>query len=388
MARATELTVHYREKIQTWLFQDALPWWAEHGLDHRDGGYVEQMTLSGRDAGGDFKRTRVTCRQMYVFSHAHILGWQGDGAGLAQHGFDFLTRNCWKGETDGFVRRTTRNGETLDATPDLYDLAFALFAFSWFHRATGYQTARDWMHRTADFIESHMRHPDGEGFLHERPAKGLRLQNPHMHLTEAALAAFETTGEARFRALALELSELFRTRFFDAATSTLRENFTDRLAPAPGEAGNFCEPGHQFEWAWILNRCRTTLNVDYAAEIRAAIGFASRYGVDPATGLTRNTLLIDGSVLDGGSRCWPNTERLKAAVALYELDGVDPAPVFEQTLQVLFGRYLDHRPAGTWQDAFDAQGKPLAHIIPASTFYHIFLAFAEVLRVCEADGLA
>ena len=35
-----------------------------------------------------------------------------------------------------------------------------------------------------------------------------------------------------------------------------------------------------------------------------------------------------------GSRAWPNTERLKAAVALFELDGVDPAPVIDPTAEL------------------------------------------------------
>jgi N-acylglucosamine 2-epimerase/mannose-6-phosphate isomerase len=32
-------------------------------------------------------------------------------------------------------------------------------------------------------------------------------------------------------------------------------------------------------------------------------------------------------------------------------------------------------------DHFDAQRKPIAVNVPASTFYHVFLAFAEVLRL-------
>jgi mannose/cellobiose epimerase-like protein (N-acyl-D-glucosamine 2-epimerase family) len=46
-------------------------------------------------------------------------------------------------------------------------------------------------------------------------------------------------------------------------------------------------------------------------------------------------------------------------------------------------RYLAHEPRGTWIDAFDAEGKSVVSTIPASTLYHVFLAFAEVLRVGE-----
>jgi N-acylglucosamine 2-epimerase/mannose-6-phosphate isomerase len=367
-----------RGALHDWMFAAALPWWAAHGLDRTRGGYVEQMTLEGRDAGVPFKRTRVTARQIYVFSHAHLLGFE-PGAGAARHGVEFLVSRTWNGPDRGFVRRLSRDGDPLDPTPDLYDLAFVLFAFAWFHKATG--EARDWMHRTLDFILTHLRVADGEGFLHELPARGWRQQNPHMHLTEACLAAFEATGEARFGDLARELIGLFQTRFFDAGSQTLAEFFTEDLQRAPGEPGRIVEPGHQFEWAWILNSARKQLGIDLAREIRSLSAFAEKHGVDSQSGVTFNSVRDDGTPLDRGSRTWPNTERIKAAVALYELDGADPEPVLRSSGSLLLDRYLAHAPRGTWIDAFDAEGRPAAESVPTSTLYHLFLAFAEVLRV-------
>ena len=72
--------VSTRETIRSWMFDQALPFWAAHGLDADNGGYVEQLTLDGADAGVAFKRTRVAARQIYVFSHAAVMGWK---AGLA-----------------------------------------------------------------------------------------------------------------------------------------------------------------------------------------------------------------------------------------------------------------------------------------------------------------
>ena len=106
-------------------------------------------------------------------------------------------------------------------------------------------------------------------------------------------------------------------------------------------------------------------------------------GVDHASAATYNVILEDGQFVDAGSRTWPNTERLKAAVALYELTGVDPVPVLRPTLQLLLNRYLAVEPVGGWLDAFDQIGNPTARAMPTSTLYHLFLAFAEVLRVAD-----
>lgn len=88
--------------------------------------------------------------------------------------------------------------------------------------------------------------------------------------------------------------------------------------------------------------------------------------------------------LDRKSRTWPNTERLRAAVAMFELDGRDPRPVFGGTGGLLLRRYLSRAPRGTWIDEFEADGSRQMDRIPASTLYHLFLAFAEMLRVQEA----
>jgi N-acylglucosamine 2-epimerase/mannose-6-phosphate isomerase len=66
---------------------------------------------------------------------------------------------------------------------------------------------------------------------------------------------------------------------------------------------------------------------------------------------------------------------------MFELDGRDPRPIFEQSGRLLLDRYLSHSPRGTWIDQFAADGTPLSTAIPASTFYHLNIAFAEMLRV-------
>jgi N-acylglucosamine 2-epimerase/mannose-6-phosphate isomerase len=375
------------DSVRSWLFDEALPFWAVAGIDRENGGYVEQLRLDGSNANADFKRVRVIGRQIYVFSHAALLGYP-EGAALARHGYEFLTRNAWLGEQGGWARRLDRHGRVVDATPDLYDLAFTLYAFGWYIRATSDAGAELWALRTLDFIEARMRHPGGRGFLHEAAAGGPRQQNPHMHLLEAALVNLDATGNPRFRALADELVDLFTGHFFDPATGTLHEFFADDLSPLPGEAGRLTEPGHQFEWAWILANYQKAGGRDVSRHARALVASAERFGVDRETGITVNLVRDDGLVLDAGTRTWPNSERIQAAVAMFELFGTDPRPVFAESAGVLLSSFLDRTPAGTWIDQFDAAGRPTADKVPSSTLYHLMIAFAEMLRVEDAVSAA
>ncbi|MES1158626.1 MAG: AGE family epimerase/isomerase [Terricaulis silvestris] len=365
-------------EIRSWMFDAALPLWGSAGLDTEYGGFREELSLTGASTDVAFKRVRAQCRQIYVFSHAELMGWK-QGAALAAMGYDYLVARAWLGPDRGWAKRLTRTGEVLDPTPDLYDIAFVLFALSWRYRASHDRDALRRMHETLDFIETHMR-PDGaEGFWHQLPPEGLRLQNPHMHLLEACLAAFEATQEQRFLDQARELVSLFRRRLFNG--TTLAEYFTREMARAPGDQGHIVEPGHQFEWAWILAQYAKLTDDDTSAEASALVSFSERHGVDPATHFTFNSVRDDGAVLDGGSRTWPNTERIKGWLGLFELTGHDPRASVESSARLLLDRYLAVAPRGSWMDAFDAGGRPTATTAPTSTLYHVFLAFAEILRL-------
>ena len=52
-----------------------------------------------------------------------------------------------------------------------------------------------------------------------------------------------------------------------------------------------------------------------------------------------------------------------------------------EVVDLILDKHMAWRPAGTWMDCFDAEGRPIADHIPASILYHVFLAFAELLRL-------
>jgi mannose/cellobiose epimerase-like protein (N-acyl-D-glucosamine 2-epimerase family) len=374
------MTIGIRNRVEAWMFQQALPYWEEHGLDRVLGGYTEALNLDGTNCNASFKRVRVICRQIYVFSHAAVLGWK-PGLALAQHGFDYLVNHAWLGDEGGWARSLTRDGVLLDPTADLYDNAFALFALSWYKRASGDPKAQEWAMRTLSFIDKQMRHPSGQGFMHWRPPTGWRQQNPHMHLLEACLASYQAEPTDHAATMALETAGLFERHFFDMKTGTLAEFFDEDWSRAPTPDGQMIEPGHQFEWAWILVNLNQSLGKDLSDHVRALVGFGEAHGINPVNGAVYDGVWTDGSIRDSKSRSWPNTERIKAAVALYELDKKDPRPVFEQSAGLLLDTYLATKPAGCWIDQFDQNGQPLSDKVPASTLYHVFLAFAELRRI-------
>jgi mannose/cellobiose epimerase-like protein (N-acyl-D-glucosamine 2-epimerase family) len=223
-----------------------------------------------------------------------------------------------------------------------------------------------------------MRAPNG-GYLSKLPDDGVLLQNPHMHLTEACLAAFEASGDQRFLDQARELVGLLKARLFDGAS--LGERFAPDWRRLEGEAGRALDPGHHFEWAWILAQYRRLSGDDIGNYPEALVAFGEKFGVDPRSHAVFDAVRDDGAVLQGASRAWTNTERIKGYLALYELTGRDPRAEVAQSVNLLFDRYFAGSTPGLWVDRFDRDGAPMVEAVPASIIYHLLLAFSEVLRL-------
>jgi len=354
------------------MFDAALPIWAERGVDRTHGGFYEELSASGEDTGCAFKRVRVICRQIYVFAHGAHLGWS-PGEALSQKGFHYLQAHAQLGPGE-WAKCLSRAGDVIDRTTDLYDFAFIIFAAVWRYSISGDAAARRCAVDTLEFVRGRLRAPGG-GFAHTLPFGRDRLQDPHMHLAEACLFGFEALGDERFLETAKELVDLFKIRFFDG--QTLGEAFDLNW----NRTGVPLQPGHHLEWAWILVEFQRLTSQDVSAYAKAIVDFAERHGVNPQTGAVYDAVDGDGHVTRSSSRIWTNTERLKATLALFELTGADPRPVLTSVLRLIFGRYFAGQIPGLWVDQFSADGAPMSTAVPASCVYHIFLAFAELLRL-------
>ncbi len=361
--------------LRDWMFGCALPFWRDAGHEGPEGGASEALALDGGHGGAAFKRMRVQARQLYVFSHAALLGWP-DGARLARETYGFMRRG--ERAEGGWVRRLSPDGRrVLDPAIDLYDQAFVLLALAWFARLEGAEPLVR-AQRTVGWLRAHMAHAGG-GYRNVVPDEaGPRQQNPHMHLLEAALALHATTGQAGDAELAHELVRLFRARLWDGATGVLGEQFTDDWAPVEAAA---VEPGHHFEWVWLLDGYGRAFGADMADTMAGLYRFATAHGVAAGSGLVLDGVSRAGRVVRGSARLWPQTEALKAHAVMLRR-GAETGAAIAAVVGNLRERYLCGCPPGAWIDQLDAQQRPISTAIPTSSFYHLMTAYAE-LQECR-----
>ena len=370
---------HRLKEVENWLFNQALPLWATMGVDPR-GGFNEALGLDGNPLDVGFKRMRVQARQIYVFCHAAELGWTGPALGLAKTGIDFILENGWLDE-GGWTSRLSSDGEIVETVLEAYEQAFVLFAFGWYYRLTKDPEMLAQAHRTIDVLQARLGHGSGMGFLTRSENCTALEQDPHMHYLEAMLVWYEATGEARFADEARMILRLFASHIHQPDSAVLLEDFDlDWVSPSD-PAHRRVEPGHHFEWIWLLWQARRILGDDLMPYAPPLFEFADRYGSD-AEGLIYDDVLENGTVLYETHRTWVQTEALKGYIAMAEYTGVDHSARIAQLVDILLDRYLNTAVPGLWTDQPTAVStKPVA---PASTLYHLFLAFAEYRRFCKS----
>jgi len=357
-----------------WLCDAAYPLWSTAGVDPA-GGFHERLAQNGRPLP-EPRRSRVNPRQAYCFAMAPSLGWRGDSARLIQHALDYFVKRYQR--PDGLFRTlVAADGSSLDDRALLYDQAFALLAFN--VAAASGESRAEREHQSHELLALVMKQLKraGQGFETGVPPSLPLQSNPHMHLFEAALAGCEVCSDSTlWKNLGDDIAELALTRFVDSQTGALREFFDENWNPAPGTPGRIVEPGHQFEWAWLLLRWGGVKNTRARAVALKLIEIGESHGV--RNGLATNSLLDDFSAHDAGARLWPQTERLKAAAIAARLTG--EAKYFAMAVSAADGllRYLDCPTPGLWYDRIDAAGKLVDEPAPASSFYHLVAAIGEI----------
>lgn len=356
------------QRLQRWLHGSALPVWWALGADHDQGGFYEKLDEDGRPVI-EPRRARVPARQIYSFATAGRLGWTGPWRQAVEHGLDyFLPRHQ---RPDGLFRALlTPQGAPADDTATLYDQAFALLALA--AAAAVLPDRADRLALEAGRLVAELRRSRsaGRGFVEAGGPTPFQA-NPHMHLLEAVLAWEDATGDVEWSRLADEIVELCLSAFIDVESGALREFFDQDWSPAAGVDGRIVEPGHQFEWAWLLERwARARSRPDAAAAARRLYGVGLR-GVDPLRGVAVNVLMDDLSPYDPSARLWPQTEWLKAALIFGD------EPTAAAACNGLL-RYLDVETPGLWRDRMGEDGGFAAKEAPASSLYHLVCAIAEL----------
>lgn len=370
------------DDLTGWLVHEALPAWQAGGLKAESGECFEVIDLETGHGLALDRRARVAPRQIYSFLEGARLGWRGPAEDIATRLW------AWFSETyrlpDGtFAAAASMDNTLTDSRFDLYNQAFVLFALA--HMADKIpacaSTAETEAKSLLETLYKTYKHPD-IGFREDDPDRIPLRANPHMHLLEACMAWETVSNDACWQALADELAELALTRLIDPVNGGLREFFDLNWAPLPGDTGRTLEPGHLFEWAWLLVRWGTSRrDADALVAARRLYDIGWTYGIDESRGAAFMAINDDFTVRDPIARLWGQTEWLKAAIALASISAGPEREAYVADISlsaVALTAYFEDVPKGFYRDKWHVNGSFADEPAPASSLYHIVCAVSEL----------
>lgn len=370
------------------IFDKLLTNWAQFGINKQGGYSEESLTKDWKINPVGKIRLLTQCRQLYTFSHAYLFTQDTKWLTLLtplyhfileHYTIDFATEEMLKNGTSQTRWRFSLNDDLqpLDDTTDAYALAFILLSFSFYYQATKDDSALHYIEQTDAFLQQHMQSDLG-GFYEAYPinTSTLRRQNPHMHLLEGYIAAYQTSENPVYKTRIIALLDLLKTHFYHAESHSLLEFFDSSWKPDT-ETGHKIEPGHHFEWVWLLHQAyKIHADNSYLDIAKNLWDKACVHGFDPKGGIYNQIDAHSGSAIDKEKRIWPITEYLKAACV--QVDRASSEQRIHQALDFMLQHYLLED--GSWNEYLDQDNQAKPYHLPGTTSYHIFLGLIEVLR--------
>lgn len=304
-------------------------------------------------------RAMACARQLYLFSrHIEIDGARERAAAL----FRSLQRHFHDAEHGGWFYSVDAHGKPLDRSKDLYTHAFIIFACANYWQAVREPLVESVLDAALEVVAERFAGADGlyaSALAEDWSANGSGpLQNPLMHLTEAFLATLAARDDVPTQAALLALADAMQQQFIEPQRGLMLEK------PC-GAVDNWFEPGHQFEWFYLLESSELMRAHPLRESVARCFAFAEAFGVQDGTVLSM--LEPDGRVRDATARIWAQAEYLRALTLRPEARSRVAAQ-----LEVFRERFLH---PGGWYECRDAEGRVSRSDMPSTTPYHLVTCY-------------
>jgi mannose-6-phosphate isomerase len=340
-------------------FQDVIvPLWQGPGWNADMALPYEALDAEHKPLPPQRYRAMACARQLYLFSS--LIGQVPAAAERAAALFRSLQEHFHDAEHGGWFYSVDPQGAPLDQRKDLYTHAFILFACAHYWDKVREPRVESVLNAALEVVAQRFATGDGlyEASL-DRDWSSLKsgpLQNPLMHLAEAFLATLSVREDVAVQGALIELCTALQQRFIDPQYGVLMEQ--------PLEAvDNWFEPGHQFEWYFLLESSPLLRGSALHTSLERAFAFTEQRGVDPQTGAVRAMLDPGGPTKDATQRIWAQAEYLRALTLR-----PDSEDAVLRQLRALQQRFLH---SGGWYECRDQNGDVSRQDMPSTTPYHL-----------------
>ena len=324
-----------RARIESDLRTNILPFWIERVADRDRGTFFgalsNELVVDRTVERGALLTTRI----LWTYAAAYRQYREPAYLAMADLAYADLLARFHDRDHGGFYWSVAADGSVLRDRKQVYGQAFAIYALSEYHAASGHAAALDLAIGTFRLLEDHARELDHGGYLEAfardwAPVADLRLsetdqndpksQNTLLHVMEAYTNLLRVSPDAGLHHALSSLVELMVTHVVNPATGHLGLFFANDWTLRSDKVSY----GHDIEAAWLLTdaagvlgnpvlTARLQLLAVKIATVTLAEGVDADGGVYNLGGAT--------GVIDPVKEWWPQAEAVVGFLNAYQLSG-------------------------------------------------------------------
>lgn len=348
--------------IEADLRGNILPFWIRHVADRSARSFRGLLTNDLVADPGVERGALLTSRILWTYSAALRQYGEAayrDMADLAHH--DLMAR-FHDAKHGGFFWSIDAGGGVKRDRKQVYGQAFAIYALSEYHAATGLRELLDRAIAVFRLLEQHARDRTHGGYLEAfardwSPIEDMRLsdidqndpksQNTLLHVMEAYTRLLQVWPDAGLRAALRELVGIMLTRVVNPCTAHLGLFFTRDWRPTSDKVSY----GHDIEAAWLFSRAAEVLDdPELAARINALAVRIADVTLTEGTDADGGIFNLGGSdgIVDDSKEWWPQAEAVVGFLNAFQLSGdARHLAAATRTWEFIDRRLIDRR-HGEW----------------------------------------
>jgi mannobiose 2-epimerase len=324
----TMMRVDAREELT----RSIMPFWITRMPDEKHGGFYGRIDGKNNVIADAPRGAILNARILWSFSAAYHAIKDPIYLEMATRARDYILGNFFDARYGGTYWCLRYNGEPLDTKKQIYSIAFFIYAFCWYHMATG---DRESLERAVDLfnlIEQHSFDNELNGYLEafdrewgeiadlrlsDKDENEKKTMNTHLHVLEAYTSLYRIWPDTLLKKQLANLVKIFTDSIADHKTSHLNLFFDEQW----NCRSTLVSYGHDIEASWLLCEAAAALGLEESVkDISLRIA-----------GATLEGLADDGSLFyerddakrhfDRDRHWWVQAEAVVGFINAWELSG-------------------------------------------------------------------